>query len=74
MLRGKLMKTKPSLGDLTPEQAQRLVIFARYYGRTWKSELNDMWQSGRDANEVDGHLLRQIRNQQGPTWLDKLVI
>ena len=65
-------KTKPKLADLTEEQAQRLKDFARKHGKDWKSVLSSMWWTGRDANEPDGHLLRQIRNQAGPTWLSNL--
>ncbi len=28
-----------------------------------------LWESGRDALEADGALLRQVRNRLGPTWL-----
>jgi hypothetical protein len=63
---------KPSLNDLTPEQAEALKAFASSNGRTWKMKLSDMWANGQDANQTNGGLLRQIRNQQGPSWLYKL--
>lgn len=53
----------------TPEQLQALVDFSKRHGRYWKRELNLMWFNGRDADEPNGHLLRQVRNQLGPTWL-----
>lgn len=56
---------------LNPEQDARLRAFAAEHGRGWKATLLDMWLTGRDASEVDGHLLRQIRNHFGPAWLDK---
>lgn len=65
-------KRTPDLDDLNPDQRARLIEFRDTHGRHWKQELNDMWQNGRDANERNGHLLRQIRNQRGPTWLSKL--
>ncbi len=62
----------PSLDDLEPEQRAALIAFRDKYGRTWKTELNDRWLNGKDASEPNGHLLRQIRNRQGPTWLNNL--
>lgn len=53
----------------TSDQLAALQAFARKYGRNWKQVLRDKWFDGRDANEPDGYLLRQIRNQLGPTWL-----
>lgn len=41
-------------------------------GLDWKAELASLWATGRDAGQRDGHLLRQIRNQFGPTWLNNL--
>lgn len=56
---------QPTVGQL-----QRLREFAAEHGRDWKVILNGMWLSGRDANQRDGHLLRQVRNQLGPVWLN----
>jgi hypothetical protein len=56
-------------GKLTADQARALGWFAKKNGRTWKSQLNLMWQDGRDADQIDGHLLRQVRNNLGPSWL-----
>lgn len=67
-------KRTPDLDDLTPDQRERLLQFKGTHGRTWKSDLLDMWLNGKDATLPGGHLLRQIRNQQGPVWLNKLVI
>lgn len=53
----------------TPEQLARLQQYAAEHGRYWKRDLNDAWQNGADAREQDGHLLRQVRNQLGPQWL-----
>lgn len=53
----------------TREQVDALRAFAGRRGRNWKSKLLSMWFNGRDASEPNGHLLRQVRNQLGPTWL-----
>ena len=53
----------------SPSQAQAIAAFAKKHGRQWKSELNNAWLNGDDAREPDGHLLRQVRNQLGPSWL-----
>jgi hypothetical protein len=56
--------------ELTPEQIAALNRFAAEYGRTWKSKLREMWMNGRDALREDGGYLRQVRNQQPPSFLD----
>jgi hypothetical protein len=53
------------------EQQRRIDDFKARYGRTWKTKLSDLWMNGQDAQEPDGHLLRQVRNQFGPDWLRK---
>lgn len=66
---------EPSWEDLTPEQCERLIGFRIYHsqrGRPWKEELLRLWAAGHDTAERDGHLLRQIRDQFGPTWLTNL--
>ena len=57
--------------NLTTEQAEALQAFAQKYGRCWKQTLMEAWLSGRDVGEPNGHLLRQIRNNLGPSWLTK---
>lgn len=37
--------------------------------RCWKSRLSSDWANGRDAEQLDGAYLRQIRNTCGPAWL-----
>lgn len=54
-----------------PEQQCRLDEFKRRFGTAWKSKLGAMWADGRDADQPDGHLLRQLRNELGPSWLAK---
>jgi hypothetical protein len=56
---------------LTPEQEARLRAYAAEYGPGWKDRLISSWITGSDDQQPNGHLLRQIRNQLGPTWLKK---
>lgn len=60
----KKVKPQPS-----PEQLQALQAFADKKGRSWKQALSDAWMNGSDDREPNGHLLRQLRNQFGPSWL-----
>lgn len=59
----------PRTPQPTPEQQLALDMFKAKYGQHWKEELFHKWWSGRDVNETHGALLRQIRNQLGPSWL-----
>jgi hypothetical protein len=52
------------------EQLAALAKFEAKHGRQWKRILNNKWFEGTDCNEPDGHLLRQVRNQFGPQWLE----
>lgn len=56
--------------QITPEQARALSRFADAHGRNWKSKLRAMWMNGRDALQPDGAYLRQVRNNQPPSFLD----
>lgn len=56
---------------ITPDQEAAVVAFAARHGRFWKRDLNTAWWTGTDANEPNGHLLRQVRNRLGPRWLIK---
>lgn len=56
------------------EQLAALRAFASRHGRYWKQALMQAWLNGKDANEPNGHLLRQVRNELGPAWLEKAVI
>jgi hypothetical protein len=54
------------------EQLAAIEAFAAKYGSLrggWKEHLLTVWMSGADAREPNGHLLRQLRNQFGPSWL-----
>lgn len=56
-----------------PTHAQRVALldFRTKYGRTWKAKLCQMWSNGGDDAFP---LLRQVRNQFGPLWLNKVNI
>lgn len=56
--------------SLTAEQFAALQHYANRHGRCWKSQLLRDWATGRDAEQSDGSLLRQIRNTLGPAWLN----
>lgn len=56
------------------EQYEALQKYASNHGRTWKMDLNLAWSNGHDCNELNGHLLRQVRNQFGPNWLVKFTL
>jgi len=65
----------PKAPDMTGPNAEQLAAveaFAAKYGKIkggWKEHLLTVWMSGADEREPNGHLLRQVRNQCGPTWL-----
>jgi YD repeat-containing protein len=58
----------------TADQVAAVAAFATRHGRSWRAELAAAWLSGRDANEPDGHLLRQVRNRFGPRWLRDVTL
>jgi hypothetical protein len=64
----------PAKPPLTDEQRERLLKFKEQHGPHWKANLKDMWLRGTDASVPDGHLLRQIRNTYGPSWLTNLKL
>lgn len=53
---------------VTTEMRRWLGIFATEHGRTWKSQLRELWLQGKD----DG-LARQIRNVISTRQLDKIT-
>ena len=65
---------KHTINHPNPEQMARVRAFAEEHGAGWKKTLNSYWFTGRDAAQPDGHLLRQVRNQCGPKWLEQAVI
>jgi len=69
----KLDGSRGCYGDAQPndDQLTALKAYAEKYGSGWKSSLSTAWMTGKDCNEPDGHLLRQLRNRFGPSWLVK---
>jgi hypothetical protein len=53
----------------TPAQLAALKAYAAKHGLQWRRKLADAWLIGADATDPDGHLLRQLRNTLGPSWL-----
>ena len=51
----------------TIEQLRALQRFANRSGRSWKAHLIRVWQQ--DSIGPDAALLRQVRNEFGPAWL-----
>lgn len=50
--------------QLTVEQAQALIDYAKENGRRWKSQLNHAWMTGGTTGA-----LQIVRNAFGPSWL-----
>ena len=60
--------------SVSPTQLAAIRYFAGQYGRFWKMRLRRIWWSGQDESLPNGALLRQIRNEFGPVWLDSFVL
>ena len=61
------------------QQAGAIVRFAARNGRNWKSKLRYSWlrdlrPCGSDQARADNAILRQVRNECGPTWLHKVKL
>ena len=55
----------------TTEQLAELAKYAAWAGRTWKRELVGDWMRAGSDFPGDYHLQHQLRNQQGPSWLNR---
>ena len=53
------------------EQQAAIEQFKAKYGPAWKDKLSQAWMAGWEHLEPNGHLLRQVRNNCGPSWLRK---
>lgn len=62
------------MGTPNEEQLAAIKAYALHHGRYWKAQLRTDWMNGRDAQRHNGHLLRQVRNQFGPTWLANFTL
>lgn len=61
----------------TREQARALLEFRNRKGHQWKSRLRNHWAADRRMPETsDAHLalLRQVRNEFGPSWLQTVTL
>jgi hypothetical protein len=61
----------------THEQACAVLRFATTNGKAWKRALEEHWLnecSAHRLNANDAALLRQVRNQCGPTWLNGVTL
>lgn len=59
--------TKPD--NLTIEQLSAIQEYAAANGARWKMKLGMLWQTGKDSG-----LLRQLRNEFGPAWLQNFKL
>lgn len=67
---GAVLDKKPVIAGPNQAQLAALARYATATGRFWKHSLEQAWASGADEREPDGHLLRQVRDQFGPSWLN----
>jgi hypothetical protein len=51
------------------EQIEALKEWAKLHGRNWKAPLRDAWMDGDYHGFENSHLLQQVRNTFGPSWL-----
>ncbi len=51
-------------------QLHALQQYANTHGGRWKSKLCLSWETGRDESLPNAGLLRQVRNEYGPRWLN----
>jgi hypothetical protein len=58
----------------TAEQIQALRTWALRFGRNWKVALRDAWMDGDYQGFEDSHLLQQVRNTFGPSWLVRFYL
>jgi hypothetical protein len=61
----------------THEQACAVLRFAHTNGKAWKRALEEHWLnecSAHRLSDADRALLRQVRNQCGPTWLTGVTL
>src|SRR6185503_11431893 len=56
-------------GFPSAEQIEALTQFAAIHGRNWKSVLRDAWMDGDYQGFENSHLLQQVRNTFGPSFL-----
>lgn len=68
---------KRTIPQPTHEQACAVLRFATSNGVAWKRALEEHWLNNCSVHrlsENDAALLRQVRNQCGPTWLTNITL
>jgi hypothetical protein len=65
---------KPSDRLLSAYEMELLGIFATNAGRTWRSRLRKIWESGRydGFDPESAQVFQSIRNKVGPSGLDRI--
>jgi hypothetical protein len=53
----------------TRAQLDALIQWASEHGRNWRQALNTAWMNGDYDGFNNSHLLQQVRNNFGPSWL-----
>jgi hypothetical protein len=64
-----MKKTKPTIMDLTLEQQSALQEFKAKNGPEWKQILMEGWMIAKYPGP-----LQQIRNNFGPSWLERVQL
>lgn len=59
---------------LRADQFNAIKAWAKLHGRNWKAPLRDAWMEGDYQGFHDSHLLQQVRNTFGPSWLVRFVL
>ena len=54
-----------------PDQLAALADYAHYYGGNWRANLLVDWRRAGSRWPGPYHLLQQLRNNHGPSWLAK---
>jgi len=70
------MQTLSVWDKLSPPQQEAIRLYAEEKGRNWKSKLSDEWLVARYVwkHPDKSHLLQQVRNSFGPSWLRSVQI
>lgn len=57
------------MNNLTPEQRNAVIEFAKQHGANWKEKLAEGWE----RSAYPG-LLQEVRNDLGPEWLAEMTL
>ena len=60
-----------------PNTAELAAVreYAKRKGADWKAKLYEDWWHGCEVSAIpDGHLLRRVRNNFDPKWLNKFEV